>query len=192
MPGQSWQQTLVTQQAAGTLFTTYTTAKSVINPQALITLPAGDAFWRIGKKLVVKFKAGVSNIVTTPGLFNVQVKIGSAVVYDSGNMQLNATAHTTLPLWGEIELTCRSLGSGTAATLMGLGQFTGIMLTRTAGQTDDVQGMQTLVAPATAMAVGAGFDSTIANIMDLWVGFTISNAGNGIQIQTYAVEDLTI
>lgn len=188
MSSQSWQETLVVQQAAGTNFTTYTTAKSVINPQALYTLPAN--YWYIGRKLRIVIKAGVSNIVTTPGTFNFQVKMGSVVAYDSGAMQLNATAHTTLPLWGEIELICRSVGSGTAATLFGLGQFTGIMLTKTAGQTDDAQGMQTLLGPATAPGVGTGFDSTIANILDLWVGFSISNSGNGIQIQSYSVESL--
>jgi hypothetical protein len=191
MPRQSWQETLVTQQAAGTLFNTYTTAKSVINPQALWYMPAN--YLEIGKKFRVVFKAGLSNIVTTPGTFNVQIKLGptaNIAVYDSGAIQLNATAHTTLPFWGEIELTCRSVGSATSATLMGLGQFTGRMVTLTAGQTDDAQGMQTIIAPATAPAVGTGFDSTVTNIMDLWVGFSISNAGNGIQIQTYAVEAL--
>jgi hypothetical protein len=185
---QSWQQTLTTQQAAGTLFTTYTTAKSVINPQALVGLPAN--YFYPGKALRVTAKGGISNIVTTPGLMNFQVKIGTVAAFDTGNIQLNATAHTTLPFWLEIELTCRSVGSGTAATLMGLCQVTGIMFTRTAGQTDDAQGMQTILAPATAMAVGTGFDSTIANVMDFWAGFTISNAGNGIQIHTYKVEDL--
>lgn len=188
---QTFQETLVTQQAAGTLFNTYTTAKSVINPQALWVMPAGYLY--IGRKLRVAVKGSVSNIVTTPGTMNFQVKLGptaNIIAFDTGTIQLNATAHTTLPFWLEIELTCRSVGSATAATLMGLANVTGIMFTRTAGQTDDAQGMQTLLAPATAMAVGTGFDSTVANILDLWAGFSISNAGNGVQIQTYAVESL--
>lgn len=185
---QSWQETLVTQQAAGTLFNTYTTAKSVINAQGLWVMPAG--YLQIGKKFRITLKGGLSNIVTTPGLINFQVKFGGVVVYDSGNIQLNATAHTLLPFWAEIELICRSVGSGTLATMIGLGAYSGLMFTRTAGQTDDVQGMQTIVAPQTAMAPGTGFDSTIANIVDIWAGFTISNAGNGIQIQSYALESL--
>lgn len=188
MSRQTWQETLVVQQAAGTNFTTYTTAKSVINPQALVTIPAN--YLEIGRKLRFAIKGGISTLVTTPGTITFQIKIGSVVAYDSGAIQLNATAHTNLPFWGEIELTVRSVGSSTAATVMGLGQFTGRMLTLTAGQTDDAQGMQTILAPATAMAVGTGFDSTIANIIDLWVGFSISNAANGIQIQTYSVESL--
>lgn len=183
-----YQDTLVSQQAAGTLFTTYTTAKSVINPQALCVVPAG--YFYIGKKIRICSKGGISNIVTTPGLMNFQIKIGSAVAFDTGNIQLNATAHTTLPYWLEIELLCRSVGSGTNATAMGLAQVTGRMFTLTAGQTDNAQGMQTILAPATAMAVGAGFDSTIANVIDMWAGFTISNAGNGIQVQTYCIEAL--
>src|SRR4051794_35696957 len=110
---QGWQETLVTQQAAGTLFNTYTTAKSVINPQALWVMPAG--YLAIGKKLRVTAKGGISNIVTTPGLMNFQVKLGSVAAFDTGNIQLNATAHTILPFWLEIELLCRSLGSGSGA-----------------------------------------------------------------------------
>jgi hypothetical protein len=191
MPGQSWQQTLVTQQAAGTLFNTYTTAKSVINNQAIWTMPAG--YLSIGRKLRVVIKGNISNIVTTPGLMNFQVKMGptaNIAVFDSGNIQLNATAHTLLPFWAEIELTCRALGPTTSANFVGLGNFNGLMFTRTAGQTDDAQGMQTILAPQTSMAVGTGFDSTVANLVDLWVGFTISNAGNGIQVHSYALEDL--
>jgi hypothetical protein len=182
---QSWQETLASQQAAGTLFNTYTTAKSVINPQALFTLPSN--FFSPGRMLRVFAAGGISNIVTTPGLMNFQVKIGSVAAFDTGNIQLNATAHTTLPFWVDILLTCRAVGSGTSANVIGLANVCGIMFTRTAGQTDDAQGTQTILAPQTAPAVGTGFDSTIANIVDFWVGFTISNAGNGVQIQQYKV-----
>lgn len=188
MSNQTWQETLTVQQAAGSSFTAYTTAKTVINPQALVTVPAN--YFYIGRKLRVVIKGGISSLVTTPGTMNFQVKFGSVAVYDSGNIQLNATAHVNLPFWAEIELTCRSVGSGTSATMMGLGNFTGRMFTLTAGQTDDAQGMQTILSPQTAMAVGTGFDSTIANIIDFWVGFSINNAANGIQVQLYSVESL--
>lgn len=133
---------------------------------------------------------GISNIVTTPGLMNFQVIIGGVAAFDSGNIQLNATAHTTLPFWLDILLTCRATGNGSSANLIGQCSATGIMFTRTAGQTDDAQGMQTILAPATAPAVGTGFNSTISNILDFFTGFTISNAGNGIQVQQYKVVSL--
>lgn len=182
-----YQRLLAWQEAAGTLFATYTTAKSVINPTALITVPGGSDFWRPGKRLRISAQIALSNIVTTPGLFNWQVKIGTVAAFDTGNMQLNATAHTTLPCWLDIIMTVRATGSGTSANLMGLANLNGIMLTRTAGQTDDVQGSQNILAPATAPVVGAGFDSTIANIIDNFVGFTISNAGNGVRVDQYAL-----
>src|SRR5437879_5327816 len=100
MSAQSWVQTIAVQRAAGTLFNTYTTAKSVINPDALVTLPSN--FLVPGQMLHVWAFGGISNIVTTPGLMNFQVKIGSVAVFDSGNIQLNATQHTTLPFWNDI------------------------------------------------------------------------------------------
>ena len=185
---QSWQETLAIQRAAGTLFNTYTTAKSIINPDALFTLPANYLY--PGRMLMAKVMGGLSNIVTTPGLMNFQIKFGTVAVFDTGNIQLNATAHTTLPFYLEILLTCRAIGNGTAANLIGLAQVSGRMFTMTAGQVDSAQDMPTILAPSTAPAVGTGFDSTVANIVDLWAGFTISNAGNGVQVQQYQLVSL--
>jgi hypothetical protein len=82
-------------------------------------------------------------------------------------------------------LTCQVVGSGSTAKLIGLADASGIMFTKTAGQTDDAQGMQSLLAPAIAPAQGTGFDSSIANLVDFWAGFSIANAGNGVQIHQY-------
>lgn len=185
---QSWQETLATQAAQGTLFNTYTAAKSVINPDALWVMPVN--FLRPKRMMRVFVEGALSNIVTTPGLVNFQVKFGNVAVFDTGNIQLNATAHVLLPFWLDIVMTCRAVGNGVVAKMRGIANVAGIHFTRTAGQTDDAQGMQTLLAPATAPAVGTGFDSTVANIVDFWAGFTISNAGNGIQIEQYKLVDL--
>src|SRR5258706_14263556 len=134
MSRQSYNETLITQPDAGTLFATYTTAKTVINTDALYTLPPN--LFIIGRKLRVLVRGAISNIVTTPGLMNFQVVIGGVAAFDTGNVQLNATAHTTLPFWLDIDMTCRAIGSGTAANLMGLGIVTGRMFTTTAGNTD--------------------------------------------------------
>lgn len=181
---------LKTQDAAGTLFASFTTAKQVINPNAVT--PIGGGQLKIGDVLRITASGGISNIVTTPGTMNFQVKLGptsNIVVFDTGALQLNATAHTTLPFWLEILLTLRSAGPGaTAAQFMGQAFVAGLMFTRTAGQTDDAQGVQSLMAPATAPALGTAFDSTTAGILDFWAGFSISNAANAIQIQQYMVE----
>lgn len=181
-------QTLTSQRAVGTLFNTYTTAKSVINATELVTLPAN--YLTVGSKLRIKALAGLSNIVTTPGTIAIQIMMGSIVAFTTGNIQLNATAHTLLPFDLEATLRVDSIGPGTAAKLLGQSKFTGIQPTLTAAQVDAVNTSGSFLGPVTAPAAGTGFDSTIANILDFWVGFSISNAGNGIQIYDYSVEQL--
>jgi hypothetical protein len=193
MSVQTWEQCQTTMQAAATLFNTFTTAKTIINPQAQVLLPA--QFFYIGKMLRITVVGAISNIVTTPGTITFQVQVGPAVpativAFTTGAIQLNATAHTTLPFWLEILLTCRTVGDVAVATLMGQAWIAGIMVTRTAGQTDDAQGMQVQLAPATAPAVGTGFNSTVPNVLDMFGAFSISNAGNGVQVQQYVVEDM--
>jgi hypothetical protein len=193
MSQQTWEQALTTMQAAGTLFNTFTTAKTIINPQAQLVLPA--QFFYIGKMLRITVVGAISNIVTTPGTITFQVQVGPAVpatiaAFTTGAIQLNAAAHTTLPFWLDILLTCRAIGNGTAANLMGQARIMGIMPTVTAAQVDGVNTMAMLLAPATAPAVGTGFDSTVALVLDLFGAFSISNAGNGVQVQQYVVEDM--
>lgn len=189
---QSWQETLAAQQAAGTLQNTYTTAKSVINPQALAVLPAG--FWVPGKMLKVTAQGAISNRVTGPDTTTFQIMAGAAgttVVWTSGAVNLTTTSHVTIPFWLEVILTCRTVGNGTTATLMGQGQIQGIMFAQTANQADlTAAGISSLLLPNTAPAVGAGFDSTVANIIDFWVAQSVSNVLNGIQIHQYKVESL--
>lgn len=185
---QSWHETITNQIATGTSFGTYTTAKTVINPQALVVLPAG--YMTIGKMLLVTVAGGIGNLVTTPGTITFQVMFGANIVFTSGAIQLNATAHTNLPFWLEIMLTCRAVGNSTNANLMGQARVSGVMFTSTAGQTDGANTMTTLMAPTTAPGVGAGFDSTVTNIVDFFTGFSISDAANTIKVEQYRIDAL--
>lgn len=188
MANQTWCQVLINQQAAGTLFNTYTAAKTVINPQALYPLP--PQFWTVGKMLEINVVGAISNVVTTPGTIALQVMHGTIVVFTTGAMQLSTTAHTTLPFWADILLTCRAVGSTTAANLMGQARVMSQTIAATS-VADSTTSHTVLMAPNTAPAVGTGFDSTISNTLDFWAGFSTSNAGNGIQIHQYKVTDLT-
>lgn len=192
MASQSWWQELASLQAAGTLYNTYTTAKSLLTSatateasDALITLP--PSFFRKGGMLMVEGVLGVSNIVTTPGTFNLQVKIGSAVAFDTGNIILTTTAHTTIPMYFKILLTCRGIGNVALTTLMGQAMLQGTMIQQSGTAAADPVGGGSVMAPNTAPALGTGFDNTLANTVDLFGGFSISNAGNGMQLQQYAV-----
>jgi hypothetical protein len=191
MPQQGWNEGVVTQRAAGALYNTYTTAKTIINQQDLYSLYPG--FWTLGKKIRVTAHLAISNIVTTPGTITFQVMLGSIAVWTSGAIQLNATAHTLLPAKLVVDLTCQLTNTtvgGAIAKLMGQGVLTGVMFTKTAGQVDGVNSETIINVPVTAPALGTAFDSTISQILDFFVAFSISNAGNGVQIAQYDVEFL--
>jgi hypothetical protein len=176
------------QSSAGSLFNTYTAAKTVIPATNLVTLDPN--FWYVGRKMRITVVGALSNIVTTPGTIVMQVMMGAIVAFTTGNIQLNATSHVLLPFWLDVILECRAVGSGTAANLMGMGRLQGIQPTLTAAQVDAVNTGGIFSAPATAPAVGTGFDSTIANILDFWVGFSTNQPTNGVQVQLYLPEFL--
>lgn len=193
MPTQGWNQTLVTQRTAGTLFATYTTAKTVINQQDLYGFYAN--YFQLGSKLRITVCGAISNIVTTPGTMAFQVMLGSIIGWSSGNIQLNATAHTTLPFKLVIDLTCQLTNTavgGAVAKLFGLGVLTGVMFTKTAAQVDGVNSETVITVPVSIPALGTAFDSTISQILDFWAGFSISNSGNGVRIDQYDVEALNM
>lgn len=187
MPNQGFRQRIITMQASGSLLNTFTTAKSILNPQAVLPLPAGF-FANPGIEASIRVGGAISNIVTTPGTITFQVMLGSVVVWTSGAVQLNATAHTTLPFTLDLRLTCQVVGNSTTAKLIGIGVLTGVMFTKTAAQTDGANTETVINVPVTAPAQGTGFDSTAAQTIDFWAGFSISNAGNGIQAHQYSVD----
>jgi hypothetical protein len=184
----SFYQVLTAQTTAGTLFNTYTTAKTVINQTELVPLPGN--YLAVGSKFRLRAAGGLSNIVTTPGTVTFQIMMGTIVAWTSGAIQMNATAHTLLPFKLEVDFRVDTIGTSTTAKLLGMGWLNGIQLTNTAAQVDAVNTTGMFPVPATAPAVGTGFDSTVANILDFWVGFSISNSGNGVQIYDYSVEQL--
>ena len=176
------------QTAAGTAFATYTTAKTVLNAAQLYTIPASTLV--VGSKFRVEVFGGLSNIVTTPGTVTFQIMMGTVVAHTSGAIQLNATAHTLLPFHYDCVVRVDSIGAGTSAKMIGGATLSGIQPTLTAAQVDAVNTSGIFQGPVTAPAVGTGFDSTAANILDFWVGFSISNSGNGVQLYDYTVTQL--
>ena len=180
-------QTLASQKAAGTLFNTYTAAKSVINVTELVPIPGN--YMQIGSKFRIKAWGGLSNVTATPGTVTFQIMMGSIVVYTTGAIQMSTTANTLSPLKFEATLRLDSAGAGTAAKFIGEGVLGALNLTIGAGANPTVTDTFAVV-PVTSPAVGTGFDSTVSEILDFWVGFSISNAGNGVQIYDYTVEQL--
>jgi hypothetical protein len=171
-----YSQLLRSQHQAGTLLNTYTTAKSVINPQAQYIVPGG--FLQIGDILRIRAAGGISNVITSQPTFTFQVMMGP-------------TANTLIPFEYEVYMRLDSEGSGTTAKFLSQAKTSGIMFVISGNVGDPTAGVGTIMAPATAPAVGTGFDSTVANLLDFWVGISASAAGNGIQVYQYTVELLS-
>lgn len=190
MASQSFTAVLARQIAAGASLNTYTTAKSVINPQALVTIPPN--YLEPGKILRLKVQGGISNVVTSQRTFTFQVMMGAIVVHTSGAILTSTTVHTLIPFDYEVLLRVDTVGSGTNAKFLAQGVLRGIMFLISGAVGDPTAGVGTIMCPNTAPAVGTGFDSTISNIFDFWVGLSASEAGTGLQIYNYVLEDLSV
>lgn len=173
---QTWGETLISAQVDGTAVTG-TSAGSLLPGAAKFTLPAN--FMAIGRVLRLNATGRISNIVTTPGTLTLDVRFGSTVVFNGGAFSLNTTAKTNVS-WRLIGLlTCRAIG--TAANLFGTADFTSeSVVGSAAGVANDV------MMPASAPAVGSNFDSTLAQIIDMFATFSLT--GNSIQLHQFTLE----
>jgi len=183
---QTWQEALISAQQAGTLYNTYTTAKTVLPVQSLVTFPAN--YFYIGRALRITIIGALSNVATSAGTITLQHMMGAVVAFTTGALTFSTTAHTTLPFWMETLLTCRAIGSSTSANFMGQSWIASQCLNISGADTTTSHTI--LLGPNTAPAVGTGWDSTAAQTLDFWAGFSNSQSGNGIQIQQYIVEAL--
>jgi hypothetical protein len=184
-------QVLASQKANGTLFNAYTTAKTVLNPTELVQIPGN--YLQLGSKLRIRVWGGLSNIVTTPGTVTFQCMMGptsTIVAYTSGALQMTNAATTLSPFELDLVLRLNATGTSTSAAFIGGGHIVAPNLALAAGAPSG-QGHASIMTPITAPANGTGFDSTVTNVLDFWVGFSISNAGNGVQLYDYLVEQLS-
>lgn len=182
MSRQSWMGTLISQQADGTAVTG-TTEGSLLNAQAKLTIPA-NILEAPGQRLRVKAMGRISNIVTTPGTLTLKLKFGSVIAAASSAMQLNAVAKTNVTWVLDWEFVVRSVGGGTSATLMHAGTW--VSESNVGSAVPASGGAQVGMIPASAPAVGTGFDSTAGQQIDLTATFSLT--GNSIQAHNYALE----
>lgn len=195
MSKQGWEETLATLKTPSPLQTNFTTAKSVFGAAgtdaavaAKYTLPTN--FWENGKAVSVRLTGAISNIVTTPGTITFQFMLGGVIAWTSGAVQMSTTAHTTLPFWLDLELTCQAEGGSTQAKLIGQGIITSQTVANTAVADSVANTLPTLLLPNTNPALGTGFDSTATQQVDIFAGFSIANSGNGIRIDQYRLRSL--
>ena len=186
MSGNNWISTLVASQADGTALANSTTATSILNAADVFTLP--NNFFLPRKKLRLRASGRISNIVTTPGTLTLDVRLGSIVVFNGGAMALNIVAKTNVTWDLVIEMICRAVGSGTSANLLGTGKWGSESVI--GSPLPSVGGAGSLLLPASAPAVGNGFDSTAAQALNLFATWSVANAGNSIQLHNFSLEDM--
>lgn len=174
-------------QAQGPNLTASLVRTSIMPTSAKQTIPT-QFFDRPGKRIKLLVNGRLSNIVTTPGTLTLDLTFAAVQVWNSGAIQLSALAHTTLPFWLEIIMTCRSIGAGTAAAVMAAGKMCSQAIVPAIGVSDAGQHNELLV-PNVAPVVSTGFDSTILNAIDLFATFSLSNA-NAIAVEQFAIEEL--
>ena len=84
---------------------------------------------------------------------------------------LNTTAKTNVTWWLDINMWLRTMGAGTAATFLSGGMFTSESVVGSAAGV-----ASSVMLPASAPAVGTGFDTSVANVFDLQAQFSVATS----------------
>ena len=143
-------------------------------------------YWTIGKEWFVKLSGRISCAVTTPGTARFDLRTGPSgtiVAWDSGALNLNIVAKTTVPWWLEVKLTCRAVGNSTSTQLFGIGLFQSEAVI--ASPLPAVGGNGSLLCPVGTPALGTGFDNTAANAVDFF--FTQTVATGSMTVHQYEI-----
>lgn len=134
----------------------------------------GGLFDKVGKWLRIQAGGRISCVVTTPGTFTMDIAMGptaNIIVFNGGAMPLNIVAKTNVTWRVEIDLILRAIGNGTTANFLGMGTW---QSEAAVGAPAGAAGAVSM--PASAPAVGTGFDSTVAMIMDMFGTFSVNTA----------------
>lgn len=159
-------------------------AASCIPVANRIILPT--SYWTVGKQWFVRMAGRISCAVTTPGTARIDFRTGPSgtiVAFDTGALNLNVVAKTTVPWLFEAMLTCRAIGNGTQSNLFGIGRFQSEAVV--GAPAPSAGGNGSLLCPVGTPAVGTGFDNTAQNAVD-WF-FTQTVATGSFTVHQYAI-----
>jgi len=173
--------------ADGTALTNSTTATSILPVIAKPTLPANYLF--AGKIFRVRASGRISTVVTTPGTLTLDFRLGSVSVFSSGAMTLNTTAQTNVGWIYDTMMTVRAVGATTTANILGQGLWVSHAVIGSPLPTAGGAG-EHILPFNTAPVVGTGFDSTAAQLVDLFATWSVANAANSITCHQFMIEDL--
>jgi len=189
MPSDGYANLLIGAQGDGPALSASTSPTSLLPGQAKYIMPAGfiDV---IGKKFRLTAQGRISTVVTTPGTLTLSLRWNSTpiIVSTSQAFALNVVAKTNTTWWLELLITARAVGSGTSANLMVNGVWESEAVIGSPLQS--AGGIGALPWQASAPAVGTGFDSTVANLIDFYGTWSVNSGSNSIQVHDYALESL--
>ena len=185
----TWQETLLAHRGDGTALTAAAAAslfQGATATRAKYTFPAN--FFEVNKAIHLFATGRISCVVTTPGTARFDVRLGGTVVWDSLAINLNVVAKTNVHWALDVMLLCQAAGDGTTATLFpGYCSFSSEAVVGSALPTAGGSG-SVLLPYNTAPAVGAGFNSTVSQQLDLY--FTQTVATGSIQLHTLKIVSL--
>lgn len=147
-------------------------AASMLPTYVPTTLPAG--YWQIGRIWRLRASGRISCAVTTPGTARFDLRLGGIVVFDSLAMPLNIIAKVNVQWDLDVLLTCRAVGSGTLANLMGLGRWNSEASINTPLPSVGPGPGGQMIPYNTAPVVGAGFNSQSALTLDMFFTQTVA------------------
>jgi hypothetical protein len=142
-----------------------------------------------GMCLRIKSSGRISCVVTTPGTARLDFRIGGNVFFDTGALNLNIVAKTTVPWWFEAILSLRQTSSGpTAAQWFGQGLFQSEAVVGSAANTAGGNGC--LLAPVGTPALGTAQDWTGGGAFDCF--FTQTVATGSFTVHQFILESALV
>lgn len=162
-------------------------AASCVPTYVPTTLPAG--YWQIGRVWRLTARGRISCVVTTPGTARWDLRLGGVVAFDTLAIPLNIVAKTNVPWTLDVLLTCRAVGSGTSANLIGQGFWLSEAALNVAVPSTGPGPGGNTVPYNTAPAVGTGFNSQSALTLDFF--FTQTVATGSMTVHQFMIEQMT-
>lgn len=180
----SYPLTLASNSVDGAALTNSIAAASILPSSAICAIPAGAL--QIGSLLKIMLRGRMSTVVTTPGTFTFDLRLGGVIVSAFGAIALNTNAQTNAAWEAVFMASIRSIGSGAAATALCTGNF----LSRAVIGSPAVGagGIGEVMLPDTAPAVGTGFDSSASLAINVFGTWSVANTANSIQVHQALVE----
>jgi hypothetical protein len=168
--------------ADGAALTNSIVAASILHGSGIGPIPANAL--QIGSLIKVTLRGRISTVVTTPGTLTLDMRLGGVVISAFGAIPLNVVAQVNAHWEAKLIAVVRAVGSGAAANAL----CTGVFNSRALVGSPATGGIGEVMLPDTAPAVGAGFDSSLAQALNIFATWSVASASNSVQVHQSLIE----